>query len=229
LVGLATGTVYSQSTGPHALDIVIPGHITSAPDMLAFIYLNDANGYPVRAPAGGIDVRLVGGGLVETVRGTTIPYNASSAPIPLRVSGDGYVSAAAPGLRGDREHITYDRDGIRVKLQVAPDIVLPGGRVHYTVWLERDASASDSLEERTFRGLAGGADTPALPYHPARAIAAELQTTDTDVLRLTEHIPPSKKEGDSAAITLHGGRASGVLYAGHATATPTVPTASSLR
>lgn len=234
LVGLATGTVYSQSTGPQMLDVIIPGSRTSASDLAAFVYLKDGNNYPAHAPAGGVDIRLVGGGLVEAPHTVHIQEGATSVPVPIRVSGNGYVSAAAPGLQGDTEHIEYDRDNIHVRLEVAPDIVLPGGRVHYAVWLERDASDSytaESFEQAAEAGVSvGEAESQSRPYHPPRTIAAELQTTDTDVLRLTEAIPPSKQDGDSEPITLHGGRATGVLYAGHQSSSlPSVPTAASLQ
>ncbi|MDE0266397.1 MAG: hypothetical protein OXK17_05160 [Thaumarchaeota archaeon] len=219
LVGLAHGTVYSQATGPHKLDIITTGGLTSASDLPAFIYLMDTNGYPARAPAGGVDVRLVGGGLVEAPRSITIPAGSAQALVPLRVSGTGHVSAAAPGLMGDTEHLSYDRDAMHVRLEVSPDIVLPGGKVYYSVWLERDPvnSGSDILQDESGTESAGAPveDAPTLPYHPPRAIAAELQTTNTDVLRLTESHPPNKKEGRYSPITLHGGRAAGVLYAGH--------------
>ena len=225
LVGQAHGTVYSQATGPQKLDIITPGGLTSASDLPALVYLVDANGYPTRAPAGGVDVRLVGGGLVEAPRSVAIPAGSAQALVPLRVSGTGHVSAAAPGLVGDTEYLTYDRDSMHVRLEVAPDIVLPGGRVYYSVWLERDpvSSGSDLAQDGSgteaarpgAAAAAATADARALPYHPPRAIAAELQTTNTDVLRLTEHHPSSKKDGQRSAITLQGGRASGVLYAGH--------------
>ena len=236
LIGMSTGTVYSQSTGPQMLDIIMPGNSTSASDLAAFVFLKDANNYPARAPAGGVDIRLVGGGLVEAPHTVHIQEGETSTPVPLRVSGDGYVSAAAPGLLGDREYINYDRDNIHVRLAVAPDIVLPGGTVYYSVWLERDALesyTSQSFEQASELSNAGGdgADgSPSRPYHPPRTIAAQLQTTDTDVLRLTEHIPASKQDGDSAPITLHGGRATGTLYAGHESSSlPSVPTAASLQ
>ena len=219
LVGLAHGTVYSQATGPHKLDIIAPGALTSASDLPAFVYLTDANGYPARAPAGGVDVRLVGGGLVEAPRSITIPAGSAQALVPLRVSGSGHVSAAAPGLMGDTERLSYDRDAMHVRLEVSPDIVLPGGKVYYSVWLERDPvnSGSDMAQDEPGTESAGApvGDAPTLPYHPPRAIAAELQTTNTDVLRLTEQHPTNKKEGKYSAITLQGGRAAGVLYAGH--------------
>ena len=219
LVGLAHGTVYSQATGPHKLDIITPGGLTSASDLPALVYLMDANGYPARAPAGGVDVRLVGGGLVEAPRSITIPAGSAQALVPLRVSGTGHVSAAAPGLMGDTERLTYERDAMHVRLEVSPDIVLPGGKVYYSVWLERDPvnSGSDMVRDGPGTESAGApaGDARTLPYHPPRAIAAELQTTNTDVLRLAESHPPNKKEGGYLPIILHGGRAAGVLYAGH--------------
>ena len=142
LVGRSTGVVYSQSAGPHALDIILPNHRTSAPQMAGLIYLLDANGHPASAPApAGTDIRIVGGGLVDAPRDLHIPAGATSVPVPLHVAGSGYLTAAAPGLVSDRADITYDTDTISVRLQVAPDIVLPGGRVYYTVWLEREVAA----------------------------------------------------------------------------------------
>ena len=219
LIGEAHGVVFSQSTVPKGLDIITPGSVTSASDLPAFVYLMDERGYPARAPTGGIDVRLVGGGLVEAPRSINIPAGSAQALVPLRVSGSGHVSAAAPGLMGDTEHLSYDRDAMHVRLEVSPDIVLPGGKVYYSVWLERDPvnSGSDIMQDESGAESASTPveDTPTLPYHPPRAIAAELQTTNTDVLRLTESHPPNKKEGRYSPITLHGGRAAGVLYAGH--------------
>ena len=239
LVGRATGQVYAQSSGPHSLDIVLPGERTSATHLAALVYLQDVNGYPVPAPAGGISIRLVGGGLVKAPHTVHIAQGETSVPIPLRISGTGYLTAASPGLQSDRADIAYDTDDIRVRLQVAPDIVLPGGLVHYAVWLERANSNSDTPDtitaattiDTSLSSSSSSSDSTSWsPYHPPRTIPAELQTTNPDIVRLTESFPSNKKQGASEPIKLYGGRATGVIFAGYTgtVSNPTIPSATSV-
>ena len=194
-VGLGGGTVFSPSSGPQSLKLMLPGNRTSAADLAALVFLLDGNGYPVPA-ASDVPVRLVPTGLIDAPHTVTVRAGDTHAAFPVRVQGSGLVTAASAGLSSDTASITYETDVIRVRLAAAPDVVLPGGTLAYTVWLERV--------------LPDGARAP---YHPAQTTRAELQTTDTDVVRLTE-TPPAHRDDNTLSIMLRDGRATGTIYAG---------------
>ncbi len=211
-VGLAGGTVFSPYTGPRSLDLVMPGNLTSASDMTAVVVILDGNGYPVQAVRD-TDVRVVASGMVGAPRTVSIAEGQTHAAFPLQVNGSGSVTAAAAGLEADMEHITYDRDAVSVHVATVPDVVLQGGVIHYVIWMEKGGDDDGS-------GVGGS------PFHPPRTIRGELQTTDVDVVRLTENVP-ANRDANSDTIVVRNGVAQGVAYAGlepgHAVLTVTIP------
>ena len=212
-VGLAGGTVFSPSAGPSSLDLVMPGNVTAASDITAVVVVLDGNGYPVQAVRD-TDVRLVTSGMIGTPATIRVGEGQSHAVFRLQVNGSGYVTAAAAGLEADTEHIAYDRDAVTVHIAAVPDVVLQGGVVHYTIWMEKGGSYADD-------DYAGGS-----PFHPPRAIRGELQTTNVDVVRLTESVP-ANKDASSGTVVMRNGVAQGVAYAGlepgHVVLTATIP------
>lgn len=212
-VGLAGGTVFSPSAGPSSLDLVMPGNATAASDITAVVALLDGNGYPVQAVRD-TDVRMVASGMIGAPPTVRIGEGQSHAAFRLQVNGSGSVVAAAAGLEADTEHIAYARDTVTVHIAAVPDVVLQGGVIHYTIWMEKGGSYADD-------GYAGGS-----PFHPPRAIRGELHTTDVDVVRLTDNVPANKDAG-SSTVVVRNGVAQGVAYAGlepgHAVLTATIP------
>ena len=211
-VGLAGGTVFSPYTGPRSLDLVMPGNLTSASDITAVVVMLDGNGYPVQAIRD-TDVRIVASGMIGAPRIVSIAEGQTHAAFALQVNGSGSVTAAAAGLEADVERIEYGRDEVSVHVAAAPDVVLQGGVIHYTVWMEKGGDGDG--------GVAGGS-----PFHPPRTIRGELQTTDVDVVRLTENVP-ANRDANSDTIVVRNGVARGVAYAGlepgHAILTATIP------
>ena len=211
-VGLAGGTVFSPSTGPRSLDLVMPGNATAAADITAVVAVLDGNGHPVQA-ARDTDVRLVASGMIGAPQTVLIEEGRTHAAFRLQVNGSGSVTAAAAGLGGDTERIAYDRDAVTVHIAAVPDVVLQGGVIHYTIWMEKGGSRDD--------GDAGGR-----PFHPPRVIRGELHTTDVDVVRLTENVPANKDAG-SGTVAVRNGAAHGTVYAGlepgHVVLTATIP------
>ena len=211
-VGLAGGTVFSPYTGPRSLDVVMPGNLTSASDVTAVVVVLDGNGYPVQAVRD-TDVRMVASGMVGAPRIVSISEGQTHAAFALQVNGSGSITVAAAGLEADTERIEYDRDAVKVHVAAVPDVVLQGGVIHYTVWMEKGGGGDD--------GAAGGS-----PFHPPRTIRGELQTTDVDVVRLTENVP-ANRDANSDTIVVRNGVAQGVAYAGlepgHAVLTVTIP------
>ena len=223
-IARADGQVFSTSTGPHSLDLILPGKTTTAPSLAGLVMLLDENGRPVRAPSD-TDIRMVPSGLVDVPDTVRIQSGQTGAAFPMQVNGSGRITAANAGLTPDTEHITYDRgDTTRVMMAAAPDVVLPGGAIHYSVWLERGGGGGG---EKDAARVDGGTRDPVFrPYRPAGAVWAELQTTDTDMVRLTEHLR-GNKDNNAESIMLEDGMAAGVAYAGAkdglATITATVP------
>jgi len=211
-VGLAGGTVFSPSAGPRSLDLVMPGNVTSASDITAVVVVLDGNGYPVQAVQD-TDVRLVASGMIGAPATIRVGEGQSHAAFRLQVNGSGHVAVAAAGLEGDTERIMYDRDAVTVHIAAVPDVVLQGGIVHYTIWMEKGGSGD--------RDYAGGS-----PFHPPRAIRGELQTTNVDVVRLTESVP-ANKDASSGTVVVRDGVAQGTAYAGlepgHVVLTATIP------
>lgn len=211
-VGLAGGTVFSPLAGPGSLDLVMPGNVTAASDITAVVVVLDGNGYPVQA-ARDTDVRIVASGMIGAPRTVPIAEGLTHAAFALQVNGSGSVTAAAAGLEADTERIAYDRDAVTVHMAAVPDVVLPGGVVHYTIWMERGGNYDDDY-------MGGG------PFHPPRVIRGELHTTDVDVVRLTENVP-ANKDASSYTVVVRNGVAQGVVYAGlepgHAVLTATIP------
>ena len=209
-MGLAGGTVFSSYTGPRSLDLVMPGNLTSASDVTAVVIMLDGNGYPVQAVRD-TDVRMVASGLIGAPRTVFIAEGQTHAAFALQVNGSGSVTAAAAGLEADVEHIAYDRDAVSVHVAAVPDVVLQGGVIHYMVWMEKGGNGDGE----------GGS-----PFHPPRVIRGELQTTDVDVVRLTESVP-ANKDASSDTIVVRDGVARGMAYAGlepgHAVLTVTIP------
>ena len=211
-VGMAGGTVFSPYTGPSSLDLVMPGNVTAASDITAVVVLLDGNGYPVQA-ARDTDVRMAASGMIGAPPTVRIGEGQSHAALLLQVNGSGSVTAAAAGLEADTERIAYDRDAVTVHIAAVPDVVLQGGVIHYTIWMERGGNYDD--------GYMGDS-----PFHPPRTIRGELHTTDVDVIRLTENVPANKDAG-SGTVVVRSGVAQGVAYAGlepgHAVLTATIP------
>ena len=210
-VGLAGSTVFSPSAGPSSLDLVMPGNVTAASDITAVVVLLDGNGYPVQAVRD-TDVRMVASGMIGAPPTIRIGEGQSHAVFRLQVNGSGSVTAAAAGLEADTERIAYDRDAVTIHIAAVPDVVLQGGVIHYTIWMERGGDYDD---------YAGGS-----PFHPPRTIRGELHTTDVDVVRLTENVP-ANKDASSGTVVVRNGVAQGVAYAGlepgHAVLTATIP------
>ncbi|MDE0091149.1 MAG: hypothetical protein OXP12_07330 [Thaumarchaeota archaeon] len=211
-VGLSGGTVFSPSAGPRSLDLVMPGNVTSAPDITAVVVVLDGNGYPVQAVRD-TDVRIVASGMIGAPQTVLIAEGRTHAALRLQVNGSGSVTAAAAGLEVDTEHIAYDRDAVTVHIAAVPDVVLQGGVIHYTIWMEKGGNYDDDY--------AGDG-----PFHPPRAIRGEIHTTDVDVVRLTESVPANKDAG-FGTVVVRNGVAQGVAYAGlepgHAILTATIP------
>ncbi|MCE2498687.1 MAG: hypothetical protein J4F28_06850, partial [Nitrosopumilaceae archaeon] len=210
-VGLAGGTVFSPYTGPRSLDLVMPGNVTAASDITAVVVMLDGNGYPVQA-AQDTDVRVVASGMIGAPRTVFIAEGHTHATFALQVNGSGSVTAIVAGLEADTERIAYDRDVVTVHMAAVPDVVLQGGVIHYTIWMEKGGDDDDYV---------GGS-----PFHPPRTIRGELQTTDVDVVRLTENVP-ANKDANSDTVVVRSGVAQGVAYAGlepgHVILTATIP------
>lgn len=214
-VGLAGGTVFSPSTGPRSLDLVMPGNVTAASDITAVVVMLDGNGYPVQAVRD-TDVRMVASGMIGAPRTVFIAEGHTHAAFALQVNGSGSVTAVAAGLEADTERIAYERDVVTVHMAAVPDVVLQGGVIHYTIWMEKGGSDDDDDD-----GYAGGS-----PFHPPRVIRGELQTTDVDVVRLAENVP-ANKDANSDTVVVRNGVARGMAYAGlepgHVILTATIP------
>lgn len=188
-VAIAGGTIFSRSSQPQSIDLILPGDRTAASDLTGIILLLDGNDRPSPARSD-TQIRLVASGMITVPGMVTIREGDTTIPFDFTVRGTGGISASSAGLTGDSEEITMTRHDVKVKLAVAPNVILPGGTAQYFIWLERDE----------------------MPYNPPHAIRGELQTSDTGVIRFSEGRPAIHQA--QTGIVLRDGMARGVLYAG---------------
>lgn len=187
---LSDTEIFSVSSFPSRLDLVLPGPATTSPSLRAAVYTLDGFGRPSPVQEKTY-VRLVSSGSVDVPDVITIHPSSSHAFFEMAVNGAGTISAAAPGMTGDAEALLSSTSTVEVRLGAAPDVIMENGVLEYFVWLERDGK----------------------PYDPGGVIRGELQTTDPALLRYT--INPYKHLSSTVTdFFLQDGLGRGRAYAG---------------
>lgn len=187
--------VASRPDGPASLRITLPSESAHAGTMTAYVTVLDATGAPAESAA---EVRLTSSGGISVPPRVEIPPGKFQAPFWVGVSGDGRVTADAPGLAPHTASVQHKRADVDVRIAVAPRVAMADSHAFYHVWLERDGR----------------------PFKPPRALEAFLHTGDLDVGRM------SPAHGGGTQVLLAGGVARGILYTGErgiTTVTASVP------
>lgn len=188
-------TVAGELAGPASLRITLPSESAQAGTMTGYLTVLDGAGVPDES---GAAARLTSSGGVSVQGQVEVPPGSFQAPFWLGVSGDGRITADAPGLAPHTVSVRHAREDVDVRVAVAPRIAMEDSHAFYYVWLERDGR----------------------PFRPPYALEAFVHTGDRGVARML----PAQEGG--AKILLAGGAARGVLYTGErgvSTVTASVP------
>ena len=187
--------VSERLDGPASLLITLPSESAHAGTLTGYLTVLDGGGAPDDS---GADVRLTSSGGVSAQSRVEVPPGSFQAPFWVGVSGDGGITAGAPGLAPHTVSVKHARGDVDVRVAVAPRIAMENSHAFYYVWLERDGR----------------------PFRPPYALEAFLHTGDRGVARAL----PGQEGGSK--ILLSGGLARGVLYTGErgvSTVTASVP------
>lgn len=187
--------VWGRQDGPSSLRITLPSESAHAGTVTAYVTVLDGTGAPAESET---EVRLTSSGGVSVPPRVEVPAGRFQAPFWVGVSGDGELTAGAPGLAPHTVQVGHARENTDVRIAVAPRIAMADSHAFYYVWLERDGR----------------------PFRPPYAVEAFLHTGDLGVGRMS----PAHEGGTKALLV--GGVARGILYTGErgaSTVTASVP------
>ena len=184
----ATSQVFSQKSEPAKLGIVIPAGKTKADTMLAYVTLQDENGFPVAAGAD-IPVHLAASESISTPSQIMIRNGTTHTMFKMGVGGTGHITATSSTLEPYRTDIEKVQDTFDVRIAVAPKIAMEDSYAFYYVWLEKDG-----------RPLK-------LPY----VIDTYAYTNNADIGRFG---PSSTVQSEQDVLHLVDGMGRGIIYTG---------------
>lgn len=180
--------VFSEKSGAQKLQVILPSNSTIASDVSGFVFLLDGNGSPVLADKDTM-VTLVSSEKIIVPANVVIKNGTSNVQFPVTVRATGDITAMAYGLTSGYSSITKSQQIVNVKMAIAPNIALPDSYVNYFIWLEKDEK----------------------PYSVPHVLKVELQSSNTDVIRLG--ITPNNN--NLLTISMIDGLATGKLYTGN--------------
>jgi len=188
-----TINVYSSSSVPEGLKIILPTNTTKTENMLGYIITVDSNGSP--APVSrDTKINLNSSPLIQIDDDSILIKSGSHlAEFSAKIKGSGKIFASAEGLRIGEHEIVKTQDSVTVKVAVAPNIILRDSKAYFFVWLEKDGR----------------------PYKPPYVIHAFLSSNNLDSIRFTAR-PDVKQYSDSVLqISLTDGVGSGTVISGN--------------
>ena len=150
--------VSARPDGPASLHVTLPASSAQAGTMTGYVTVLDSTGAPAATQT---VVRLTTSGGLSAPSRVEVPPGAFQAPFWVGVSGDGSITAEAPGLAPHTASVKHARQGVDLRMAVAPRIAMPDSHVFYYVWLEKDGR----------------------PFRPPYAVEAFLHTGDESVAR----------------------------------------------
>ena len=186
----AVAYIYSEKSGPQKLDLVLPGNSTIARDLTGFVFVVDGNGLPVKADRD-ITIGLTPTEKIFTPHNITILNGTTNTVFDFTVKATGTITAISPNLTSDSESITKSQQIVDVNMKIRPNIAAEDTPVNYVIWLTKDGK----------------------PYTVPYALNVQIQSSDTDVLRLGVS-PSSYKNLNSISISMMDGLVAGQLYTG---------------
>ena len=196
----AESTVYPETSSPARLQLILPANATLADSMIGYVAVVDEHGLPVILDET-IRVTLAASGSVQVPSGVHIANGTFYDSFYMDTEGPGKITASAAGLQPDHAEMQRVRDGVTVRVGIAPDIAMPDSFAYYYVWLEKDGA----------------------PFKPPGTARAFIHSNNHDIART--HVSPAF-DSDGFAVTLVDGVARGVIYtgsAGHAVISASIP------
>lgn len=181
-------TVYSSSTVPTALSVLLPANVTKADSMTGYVLSVDARGTP--APVlEDTDVILSSTPMIRVDDKAQIKQGSHYSRFFAHTIGSGKIFASAPGLELGEAQVTRVQDDTTVRIRVAPDIILEDSRAYFYVWLERDGR----------------------PFKPPHVAYAFLSSNNLDSVRFNENAHIKQYSDSVLRIPLVDGVGSGTL------------------
>ncbi len=185
-----TTTIYAEKSGPKKLEVILPGNSTLAENLRGFVFLKDGNGFPTVSDFDRT-ISLLSAEKIIIPPQVTIFNGTTHASFDMQVMATGDITATGIGLVSGSAHITKSQEVVDVKIAIAPNIALENSYVNYFVWLEQNGR----------------------PYKVPYILKVELQSSNTDVLRLGVS-PSSYQNTNTVTISMQDGMAAGRLYTG---------------
>lgn len=182
--------IYSKTSGPQQLKVILPGNSTTADNLKGFVFLVDGNGSPIISDRDR-NVSLTPSQKIITPPSITILNGTNHQVFDFTVRSTGTITATTSGLTSDTEYIEKHQDIIDVKMGIAPNIALEDSYTNYVIWLEKNGK----------------------PYTVNQSLKVELQSSNTQVVRF-DITPESYTNVNTHIVTMRDGLASGKLFTG---------------
>ncbi len=186
----STATVYSEKSGAKNLKVILPGTRTITDELMGYVFLLDGNGFPIKSDFDRT-INLISSEKIIVPDQIIILNGTTNSNFDVIVRAAGEITATGPRLISSTATINKSQQTVDVKIAIAPNIALGDSYVNYFVWLEQNNR----------------------PYTVPHVLKVELQSSNTDVLRLGVS-PSSYKNVDTVTISMNDGMASGRLYTG---------------
>ena len=186
----AISVIYSEKSIPQKLKVILPGNSTIADELRGYVFLLDGNGFPIQSEFDRV-ISLVTSEKIIVPRQITILNGTTNSGFDVTVRATGDITATGTNLISGSATINKAQEKIDVKMAISPNIALEESYVNYFIWLEQNGR----------------------PYTVPNVLKVELQSSNTDVVRLGIS-PSSYKNVNSMIISMSDGMASGRLYTG---------------
>ncbi|MDE1872026.1 MAG: hypothetical protein KGH99_00945 [Thaumarchaeota archaeon] len=182
-------TIYTSNTQASSLKIILATNTTKAQDMLAYVFSQDESGLPAQVSSD-TEIFVTTSSMIMAPQNITIPKGQYYTQLPLVTKGSGSISVSADGLGVATADIAKVHDDVKIRLAVAPDVVLPNSLSYYYIWLEKDGK----------------------PFKPPYAIHASLTSSNTDVARFGNNYDIVHFNDILYSTTLQDGVAKGFIH-----------------
>jgi len=183
-------TIYSEKSGAKNLKVILPVNNTKTDQLSGYVFLLDGNGFPVPSDSDR-KINLASSEKIITPKQITILNGTTNSKFDVTIRATGQITASSDELVSDTVTVNKSQEIVDVKIAIAPNIALEDSYVNYFVWLEQNGR----------------------PYTVPNVLKVELQSSNTDVLRMGIS-PSSYKNVNAITISMTDGMAIGRLYTG---------------
>ena len=186
----ANTIVYSDTKKPSTLEIVIPGENVKADTIYAAVYSLDENGSPIAVDRN-TRIKLSSSETLKTPDRVVIPFESDHVFFPIKVNGNGFISASSQGFESSRVDIQKTLEDVNVNFDIAPKIAHENSIVYFYVQLEKDGK----------------------PFKPPYVVDAFLTSSDESVISFSkESVTNNEKKNKLFSLSLVDGFAKGMAY-----------------